>query len=848
MAIFSRYLWVLLCLVVQPAAPKSTLEGLQAGDAVPGRYLVGLRKGNTAASDKSRTTQISKILSSPGVLSASIVSQGSGVALVEVSAGKSSKGAALALASNPEVSFVEPDTVVELLTAGSTLPDDPLFSTQWGMEKIGMPKSWSTSVGSESTIVCVIDTGIDSEHPDLIDNLWVNAAEYFGDPEVDDDNNGYIDDIHGWNMSPDETTLIPSNDANIADMEGHGTHVSGILGAVGNNSVGVAGVNWEVGIMTCRIFNANGDATLSSLIGCMEYCRVNHAPIVSGSYGGPGFSQAESMMIDLAAEEIDQLYIVAAGNENADNDVTPTYPACYPQQNVLSVASSGETDLASTFTNYGQWSVDLAAPGEDIISTSPGGGYIANSGTSMACPHVSGAAALLKAINPGLGAVAMKHMLMGWGDELPNLSNLMVSGKRLNVLRAVENIDLPTPAPPAPPLTAYAPYQWFPFGVSSFDLEAMTIVLKFRDDANGEGLPGYTACYSKKVKSWPVSPEDGTELFESGIPDDGSETVQFPDGFPAKFFGRRQSAVSVSTNGVLSFGSSSTEWQANPITHYARSQISALFTDMTPQPSGSRLSWKLAEDNKLFVVTFENFLQWGAENADKKQNFQIALHKNGNIFLTYLTVQTTATVIIGVSNGQLPLARAENFWYDFSSWCHGPPRSPPPSASCCELLTFANLHGSRRVCGDTRWEGQNCGRDTWDGTEARCERIGARLCTLADLRRGETRGTAPECGKDSKMTWTSDRCGDGKFIRANGGDGSSPDCADSSKKAGVQCCADSCAPFLTCSSADPIVMSQGLVTCGSDSPQGLSCPADYYYRNIPTDEEVEVTCVPDADS
>ena len=347
------------------------------------------------------------------------------------------------LRKHPAVLYAEPDYIV---TVGAT-PDDSQFSELWGMHNTGQtggsddadidaPEAWDISTGSHDVVVGIIDTGIDHSHPDLAANMWVNPGEIAGDG-IDNDNNGYIDDIHGINAITDAGD--PMDDA------GHGSHVAGTIGAVGNDGQGVVGVNQNVSMVGCKFITSEGTGSTSDAIKCIDYMialknnGVN-LRVTNNSWGGVGQSQALSDAIT-SSEQADILFVAAAGNDGVDNDVSPHYPSNYEHESILSVASTTHTDAMSGFSQWGLTSVDMGAPGSAILSTVPGGGYATYSGTSMATPHVVGAAALVLSVNPDLSAIELKQLLMDSGDANADLNGKTVSGKRLNVHTALQDAN-----------------------------------------------------------------------------------------------------------------------------------------------------------------------------------------------------------------------------------------------------------------------------------------------------------------------------------------------------------------------------------------------------------------------
>ncbi|RMG25143.1 MAG: hypothetical protein D6732_22745, partial [Methanobacteriota archaeon] len=318
------------------------------------------------------------------------------------------------------------------------IPNDPQWSSLWGMQRIQADKAWDITTGSNTVVVAVIDEGIDINHPDLAANIWVNPNEIPGNG-IDDDGNGFVDDVNGWNFV-DNTGQVYGGDPT---QDTHGTHVAGTIGAVGNNGIGVVGVNWNVKIMSLKFLGPQGGSTADG-ISAIQYATQMGADIISASWGGGGFSQAMKDAIDA----FPGLFVAAAGNSGTDNDASPHYPSSYTSANLIAVASSTSTDAMSSFSNYGATSVDIAAPGSSILSTYPNNNYNTISGTSMATPHVSGAAALLLANDPTLTPLQLKQKLMDNVDPVPAFNGKIVSGGILNVYRALTGA-----APPPPPPT-----------------------------------------------------------------------------------------------------------------------------------------------------------------------------------------------------------------------------------------------------------------------------------------------------------------------------------------------------------------------------------------------------------
>jgi subtilisin family serine protease len=316
-------------------------------------------------------------------------------------------------------------------------PNDPLFGAMWSIglrnddginSGIDTPRAWNLTTGSPDVTVAVVDTGVDASHPDLAENMWSNPGEVAGNGE-DDDGNGMVDDAAGWDWV--------EGDSNAGDGMGHGTHVAGIIGARGNNSLGVTGVTWDVGLMSLRVLDATGSGWTDDVADAFAYAGEMGADVVNASLAGPSFSEA---MLDAIASSPETLFVVAAGNQATNVDLTPTYPCAYSLPNVICVAATGQSNQLSSYSNYGSGSVDLAAPGDRILSTWPGGGYSEEWGTSAATPHVSGVAALLAARHPETTMGAVRDAIVGGTQGLPELAGRTVSGGRLSAAGALEQM------------------------------------------------------------------------------------------------------------------------------------------------------------------------------------------------------------------------------------------------------------------------------------------------------------------------------------------------------------------------------------------------------------------------
>jgi len=356
----------------------------------------------------------------------------SGLTLVKLPENLSVENALVTFKNVNGILYAEPNYKIYF---DSTFPDDTRFDELWGMH--------NTDIATDSdVIVAVIDSGIDYEHPDLASNIWVNPGE-IPDNGLDDDNNDYIDDIYGWNFGNRGDPPGPGPDP--MDIRGHGTHVAGTIGAVGNNEEGVVGVCWNVKMMALNIdiVPLDWDAFCSAAIEAIDYAVDNGAGVLNASWYIESYSQSLKNTIGQAGASM-VLFVSSAGNNGNDNDgESPQYPASYDLDNIISVMATDQSDLRAVWTetkssNYGATSVDLAAPGSDILSCKREDGYEPRNGTSQSTPHVAGACALVWSVNASLSHLEVRGIILSTVDELEALEGLCVTEGRLNIHRAVD--------------------------------------------------------------------------------------------------------------------------------------------------------------------------------------------------------------------------------------------------------------------------------------------------------------------------------------------------------------------------------------------------------------------------
>lgn len=345
----------------------------------------------------------------------------------------------------PEVEYAEKNYEIELDHAGGGFkhlhPEDPRFGDQWALANDGQNggkegadisamRAWSETTGSDEVVVAILDSGVDYNHEDLANNIWLRPAKL--EPYEDEDL-GVIDDEHGYNAV--------DNNGDPFDENGHGTHCAGIIGAEGGNNIGVAGVNWKVQLMPLKFMNAGGFGTTKDAIEAINYAIARkrdgvNVRVINASWGSMQRSRALEDVIR-KANEAGILFVAASGNSSTNNDRQPHYPASYNVPNVISVAALDRNDELAQFSNYGAKSVHIAAPGKDILSTWLGNEYEEHSGTSMATPVVAGVAALILSERPNLTVEELRARLLEAVDPIPSLKGKVSSGGRINAARAV---------------------------------------------------------------------------------------------------------------------------------------------------------------------------------------------------------------------------------------------------------------------------------------------------------------------------------------------------------------------------------------------------------------------------
>jgi len=412
----------------------TTTLAAKTPEFIPGEYVVKLKANQISTFNKSTlSTKLNAFIKS--------TIPGQNIVVVKKASFENLDSAIKSLHENPMVEYAEPNYIFRI----NKTPNDAMYTQLWGMQNAGQvdpkgqagvagfdinaEKAWEIQTGNKTKIIAVIDTGVDYTHPDLVDNMWVNEAEKNGQKGVDDDKNGVIDDIYGYNAAND------SGDPK--DDHGHGSHCAGTIAAKGNDGRGVVGVNWEARVMAVKFLDAGGGGSLENAVKAIDYATRMGANVMSNSWGGGGFTQS---LLDAIKRSNDAgaIFIAAAGNDDSNNDTTPTYPGSYQVDNIVAVAAIDNRGQRASFSNYGRKTVHLGAPGVNILSTT-GGKYASFSGTSMATPHVAGVAGLLWANEPNLTAKEIKQRLVATSRPVASMKGKTITGGIVDAYAALTN-------------------------------------------------------------------------------------------------------------------------------------------------------------------------------------------------------------------------------------------------------------------------------------------------------------------------------------------------------------------------------------------------------------------------
>ncbi|HJQ69657.1 MAG TPA: S8 family peptidase [Blastocatellia bacterium] len=365
--------------------------------------------------------------------------------LLQLEGGVSVEDAIAELSANPSVEYVEPNY---LIYPQSTTPNDTYFYEQWGLfnnsrpgSDIGATRVWDITQGSQDVVVAVVDTGADLSHPDLAANAWVNPGEVEGNG-VDDDRNGFVDDVNGWNFRNNNNRLIRDTEEDY-----HGTHVAGIIGASGNNGAGISGVAWRVKLMSLKFIGNESGSTVDAAK-AINYVidqkrRGVNVRVINASWGGSRGSTSLQAAIT-AAGQAGILFVTAAGNGGDDGvgdniDEQPDYPASWSagSSSIITATALDSDDRLASFSNYGRANVCVGAPGVRVLSTLVGGGYGFATGTSMAAPHIAGIAALIWSREPSLTPAQVRQRIISTGDPVHSLASKSVNPVRANAYNAI---------------------------------------------------------------------------------------------------------------------------------------------------------------------------------------------------------------------------------------------------------------------------------------------------------------------------------------------------------------------------------------------------------------------------
>jgi len=675
--------------------PGEALVRFKPGRAFEGQTLVSnaRKELSTAPSDTEQIpVQLDRFAGSDLI---------DGLRLAHTAAADTLKAVA-AFKARDDVLYAEPNYLRRI----DMTPNDPSFSQLYAMNLIGAPQAWDVTQGSRNIVVGVIDEGIDRAHPDLQANIWTNPSP--------GSISGIIGDVNGYDFRDDTGNII---------AEPHATHVAGTIGAVGNNNVGVAGVNWQVSLMSLRfISDTAGSGTTADAIKAYNYVKQmrdlwatsNHTKgadirAVNASYGGGGYSQAEADALN-AMGQSGVLFVAAAGNDATDTDIHHSYPADYSLPNVISVAATTSTDTLAGFSNFGQHTVLMSAPGSGIFSTLPNNSYSFLSGTSMATPHVTGAAALLCAANPNLSVTQLRALLAFNGDAITALQGKSLTGRRLNVFKSLQAMNENDTTPPGTvtnlqvasqngrsvnvswtasgddgasgqaslydlsfvdqatnaliPLTSAAPA---PAGASqSVNLNlpyrhtAGTIRLREFDNVGNEGTLATTSVsvplnaadpYTTTLNSPASLSTGGTPL---GLTADDAYKLNYPLPFAFPFFGQAYNSIHVSTNGNLFF--SAPPLRSNGDADDVPSSTADL--SLYKMISGMWDDLDLSRGNGADVYVVQDatriIFRWqGVQFGDGSPiNFEIELKNDGTITTRYGAGNTNLLPVVGISGGE----------------------------------------------------------------------------------------------------------------------------------------------------------------------------------------------------
>jgi subtilisin family serine protease len=612
------------------------------------------------------------------------------------------------LNSRPEVIYAEPNYIWKAVD----IPNDPDFSKLWGLHNTGQtggtadadidaPEAWKKSKGSKNVIIAVVDTGVDYTHPDLSRNMWRNPGEIPGNG-IDDDDNGVVDDVYGINtvgidpLGPGCGGRPTAGDP--MDDDGHGTHVAGTIGAVGNNAEGVVGVNWRVSIMAVKFLGADGSGTTSAAILGLQYVKMMkdrgfNIIATNNSWGGGAYSRALRDAIEgLMASGI--LFVAAAGNNGLNNDLSPFYPASYDLPNIISVAATDHNDNLASFSNYGRRSVHVGAPGVNIYSTcspelfscynpnNPKSRYAYFSGTSMAAPHVSGLVALIKAKYPSMTWYQIRNLILSTGDTKTSLQGKTLTEKRINANRALscsssklfeilKPFDNATELVKRPVILKAINIQCEnPAGQVTVTIGSSTITLKddgvYPDEVAGDGI--YSGMWTPpsggtrtlkfsngfitksvrinvvELQNYNISTtahefnDISSTCTNLSLGDESYTRVDLP--FPVKIYGASYTSLYVSDNGALSKDNRRIGYSNYPIPTTSYPNIIAPFWDDLDPSAGGKVCYQTlgSSPNRKFIIQWDNVPHYNVGGTNGV-TFQVEFRENSTtIYYRYKDV------------------------------------------------------------------------------------------------------------------------------------------------------------------------------------------------------------------
>lgn len=556
----------------------------------------------------------------------------------------------------------------------AALPNDPYVQNgdQWHLNNLGLsgglmgadihaPEAWETLRSASNTVVAIIDTGIFTSHPDLASALWTNPGE-IPDNGIDDDGNGIVDDVHGLNAA--------ANSGDIQDVVGHGTFICGLIGAVGNNGIGVSGVAWQVQLMMCRYVDNQGNGSLSDVLQCFDYARIQGAKVINASFVSTNYSLILQSAIN-NCRNAGIVVVAGVGNDGANIDASPTYPASFNLDNVLAVTATDRSDTLASFSNYGATNVDIAVPGKAIASTQASAValYAVGDGTSFSTAIMSGAMALITARFPGLSPAQRIQRALTTVDALPSLAGKCVSGGRLNLARALGPPVVVSfsysPTSTASSLTlqftnnafgAVTDWAW-DFGdgqmsslanpLHTFESRGRYSVLLTARDLTGHvgsthreviALENYRMSAGSSV--W-IDPSGMTahSLSQNGV----SAAIPLP--FTFFFYGEPWTAVYMGANGLMGFAASGLETSANvdlPASSAPNALLCPLWDALAPSTSTRFYTGVVGTaPNRRFVASWVDVQTTGARPAPL--TFQCILEETSQrILFQYLDVAATS--------------------------------------------------------------------------------------------------------------------------------------------------------------------------------------------------------------